>query len=166
VLASVTVFCHFCRLQFLSSHIISHNLVSLNSIYWMWLNIILHSVICWLYIFICIPMTYLWRKAFSLWALELQGRFSGGIHELSKVLLKPAMPYHSTPCRRPPLKKRFQGRPPAGLYWLLLYYALKRLNALGCSDFIFLRANPIGQPWSCRSRNGRSQASFLPIEWY
>jgi hypothetical protein len=41
-----------------------------------------------------------------------QESISRAIYGLSKVLLGPAMPYHSTPCRRPPLKRhqsRFRG---------------------------------------------------------
>jgi hypothetical protein len=40
------------------------------------------------------------------WQMILaQGRISRGIHGLPKVLLGSAIPYHSMPCRRPPLKQ-------------------------------------------------------------
>jgi hypothetical protein len=38
---------------------------------------------------------------------SVQGRISRGIQRLPKILLKPAMPYHSTPCERPPLKRPY-----------------------------------------------------------
>jgi hypothetical protein len=42
------------------------------------------------------------------------GAFERGIHGLPKVLLGPAIPYHSMPCRWPSLKRPFQKWPPAG----------------------------------------------------
>jgi hypothetical protein len=36
------------------------------------------------------------------------GRISWGIHGLPKVSLMPAMPYHSTPCDREPLKRPYR----------------------------------------------------------
>jgi hypothetical protein len=39
--------------------------------------------------------------------MKSHGRMARGGHELPKVSLGPAMPYISTPCRRPPLKRSY-----------------------------------------------------------
>jgi hypothetical protein len=46
---------------------------------------------------------------------RLQGYISWGIHGIPKVSLGPIMPYYSTPCECPPLKRpygRFKGGHP------------------------------------------------------
>jgi hypothetical protein len=57
-----------------------------------------------------------------------QAHMTWGIHGLPKVLLELSMPYHSTPCRRSPLKWRYgrfrggcpQGAQPAAILLLHL----------------------------------------------
>jgi hypothetical protein len=44
---------------------------------------------------------------------EIPGPYFMGIHGLPKVFHWPAMTHHSIPCGQPPLKRSFQGSPPA-----------------------------------------------------
>jgi hypothetical protein len=54
----------------------------------------------------------LWIRISSLRS-SFRTRVSWSVCELPKATLGPVMPFHSTPCRRPPLKRPFQGWPPS-----------------------------------------------------
>jgi hypothetical protein len=59
-----------------------------------------------------------YQQSSSHCATSLQGRISRGIHGLPRVSLRPALPYPSTPCRQPPLKRLYShfrdGHPQVG----------------------------------------------------